>query len=276
MTTTKQQKIRIGLFAIVAATLFVLVLVVFAGVHFWKDRAHYVIVFDHSVYGLQRGADVYLNGIRVGRVDTVGIAPDDMRNVRVRIEVDGDTPIRTDTRAILMFAGITGLKVVDLRHGSPSAPKLPPGGRIVEGETTLDKFERQAEAMLDQSTQLMERANQIASTAQEVVENLETLTDPKQLGSLVDQTKATASNLAATSAALRGLVDDNRAGLKSSLASIELAAKRTAELVDNGQLRSAVADLRQASRSFKELARDVKQRPSRLLFGKPEPDRKLP
>lgn len=276
MTTTKQQKIRIGLFAIVAATLFVLVLVVFAGVHFWKDRAHYVIVFDHSVYGLQRGADVYLNGIRVGTVDTIGVDPDDMRNVRVRIEVDGGTPIRTDTKAILQYAGITGLKIVDLRHGSPSAPKLPPGGRILEGETALDKLERQAEAMLDQSTQLMERANQIASTAQEVVENLETLTDPKQLGSLVDQTKATAANLAATSAALRGLVDDNRAGLKSSLASIELAAKRTAELVDNGQLRSAVADLRHASRSFKELARDVKHRPSRLLFGKPEPDRKLP
>jgi phospholipid/cholesterol/gamma-HCH transport system substrate-binding protein len=276
MTTTKQQKIRIGLFAIVAGALFAIVLVVFAGLRFWKPRAHYEIVFDHSVYGLQSGAEVYLNGIRIGSVDTIGVDPDDIRNVKVRIEIDAGTPIRTDTKAILQFAGITGLKVVDLRHGSPQAPRLAPGGRIAEGETTLDKFERQASSMLEQSTALMERANQIADTAQLVVSNLEALTDPAQLGSLVDQTKATAANLAATSAALRGLVDDNRAGLKASLTSIELAAKRTAELVDNGQLRSAVADLRQASRSFKELARDVKQRPSRLLFGKPEPDRKLP
>jgi phospholipid/cholesterol/gamma-HCH transport system substrate-binding protein len=276
MTTSKQQKVRIGLFAVAAGTLFALVLVVFAGVHFWKDRAHYVIVFGHSVYGLQRGADVYLNGIRVGTVDKVAVDPDDIRNVRVRIEIEAETPIRTDTKAILQFAGITGLKVIDLRSGSQDAPKLVAGGRILEGETTLDKFEKQASSMLDQSTELMERANQIASTAQDVVANLDALTDPEQLGALVKQTKATAANLAAASGALKGLVDDNRAGLKASITSIELAAKRTADLVDNGQLRSAVADLRQASRSFKELARDVKQRPSRLFFGKPEPDRKLP
>jgi phospholipid/cholesterol/gamma-HCH transport system substrate-binding protein len=276
MTTSKQQKVRIGLFAVAAGTLFVLVLIVFAGLHFWKDRAHYEIVFNHSVYGLQRGADVYLNGIRVGTVDKVAVDPDDIRNVKVRIEIEASTPIRTDTKAILQFAGITGLKVVDLRNGSPTAAKLEPGGRIAEGETTLDKFEKRAEAMLDESTQLMQRANQIAMTAQEVVSNLDTLTDPEQLGALVEQTKRTAANLAAASGALKGLVDDNRAGLKSSIASIELAAKRTADLVDNGQLRSAVSDLRQASRSFKELARDVKQRPSRLFFGKPEPDRKLP
>ncbi len=274
--TTKQQKIRIGVFALVAGALFVVVLVAFAGVRLWKARAHYEIVFHHSVYGLEPGGEVYLNGIRVGTVDTIGVDPDDMRNVKVRIEVEADTPVRTDTKAILQFAGITGLKIVDLRDGSPTAPTLEPGGRIEEGETTLDKFERRALQMLEQSEQLMERANEIASTAQQVVTNLETFTDPKQLGSLVDQTKATAANLAATSAALRRLVDDNRSGIKASLASIELAAKRTAELVDNGQLRSALADLRQASRSFKELARDVKQRPSRLLFGKPEPDRKLP
>jgi phospholipid/cholesterol/gamma-HCH transport system substrate-binding protein len=276
MTTTKQQKIRIGMFALAAGALFVLVLVVFAGLHFWKDRARYEIVFDHTVYGLERGAEVYLNGIRVGAVDKIEVLRDDIRKVRVMIEIDSKTPVRSDTTAVLQFAGITGLKVIDLRVGAPDAPKLAEGGRIPEGETMLDRLEHQAQTMLDQSTELMARANQIAGNAQKVVENLDKLTDPSQLGSLVDQTKATAANLAQASAALKGLVDDNRAGLKSSLASIELAAKRTAELVDNGQLKSAVADLRQASRSFKELARDVRQKPSRLLFSNPAPDRKLP
>jgi hypothetical protein len=35
-------------------------------------------------------------------------------------------------------------------------------------------------------------------------------------------------------------------------------------------------DLRQASRSFKELARDVRQKPSRLLFSTTPSERKLP
>ena len=37
-----------------------------------------------------------------------------------------------------------------------------------------------------------------------------------------------------------------------------------------------IADLRQASRNFKELAREVRQRPSRLLYSSPAPERKLP
>lgn len=276
MTTSKQQKVRIGLFAVAAGVLLVLVLVVFAGLHFWKDRSRYEIVFDHSVYGLDRGAEVYYNGIRVGTVGDISVHPDDIRLVRVVIEVESKTPIRTDTKAVIQFAGITGLKVIDLKGGSPDAPKLAAGGRIPEGETMLDRLEKQANTMLDQTAELMQRANQIVANADQVVQNLTAITDPSQMGALIDQTKATARNLAAASASLQGLVDDNRAGLRASIASIELAAKRTAELVDNGQLKSAVADLRQASRSFKELARDVKQRPSRLFFSKPEPDRKLP
>jgi phospholipid/cholesterol/gamma-HCH transport system substrate-binding protein len=276
MTTTKQQKVRLGLFAIAAGGLLALVLVVFAGLHFWKDQARYEIVFDSSVYGLERGAEVYLNGIRVGTVATIDVHPDDIRLVRVVIEVEAKTPVRTDTTAVLRYAGITGLKVIDLRSGSPTAPKLAAGGRIEVGETMLDRLERQANQMLDQTAELMGRANQIVGSAHQVVENLSQLTDPTQMGVLVEQTKLTARNLAAASASLKGLVDDNRDGLRSSIAAIELAARRTADLVDNGQLRSAVADLRQASRSFKELARDVRQKPSRLFFSSPLPERKLP
>ena len=45
---------------------------------------------------------------------------------------------------------------------------------------------------------------------------------------------------------------------------------------NEGPLRAAVFDLRQASRSFKELARDVREQPSRLLFSDAPGERKLP
>jgi hypothetical protein len=45
---------------------------------------------------------------------------------------------------------------------------------------------------------------------------------------------------------------------------------------NEGQLRSAVFDLRQASRNFKELSRDLKQKPSRILFSDSASERKLP
>ena len=45
---------------------------------------------------------------------------------------------------------------------------------------------------------------------------------------------------------------------------------------NEGPLRAAMFDLREASRSFKELARDVRQKPSRLLFSNAPAERKLP
>lgn len=276
MTTTKQQKIRVGLFAVAAGALFGIVLVVFAGLHFWQTHSHYYIVFDDTVYGLEKGADVHVNGIRVGTVTGIGIADDDLTKVRVEIEIRQDAPIRTDTKAILQYAGLTGLKVIDLRGGSLASPRLAPGGIIPVGETAIDKLQDRAERIVDESTELIENANEIVSSTQKVVANLTEVTDPEHLGEIVEQTRAAAANLAQVGAAMRGLIDDNRAGLKASIAAIETAARRTAELVDPTQVKAAVSDLRQASRSFKELAREVRQKPSRLFFSSPAPDRKLP
>ena len=276
MSTTKQQKIRIGLFAVAAGALFALVLVVFAGLHFWQSRHRYYVEFDSSVYGLEKGADVFINGIRVGKVGDIGLAPHDIRLVRVALDVNEDAPVRTDTTAVLQFAGITGLKVIDLRGGTLAAPKAPPGTTLAVGETILDKLEDKGMKIVDQSVELMERANSIVAKSEKIVDNLAQVTDPAQMGDIMAQTRAVAANLAHASASLRGLIDENRAGLKASVAAIEETAKRAADLVDGNQVKAAVADLRQASRSFKEMAREVRQKPSKLLFSKPEADRKLP
>ena len=274
--TTKQQKVRIGLFVVIAGMLLAIVLITFAGVHFWKPRTKYRIVFDHTVYGLEPGADVYVNGIRSGKVTDIQLAPDDLRHVQVTIAVKQGTPIRQDTKAVLQFAGLTGLKVIDLRGGSLQAPKLAAGGTIPVGETILDKMEDRALAMVDETDQMLKNANDVVKSAQQVVNNVNELTDPKALGDVIAQSRQAAANLAQLSAAMRGLVEDNRASLRASVASIESTTKQLANMVDGNQVKAAVSDLRQASRSMKEMAREVRQRPSRLLFSKPEPDRKLP
>src|SRR5688572_10851002 len=98
---TKSQKIRVGLFTAIAGALIAIVVVVFGGMRFWEDRAPYTIVFDGSVYGLDRGAHVYFNGVRAGSVTDIRMAPGDPRRVQVTIEVRDGTPVREDTRAVM-------------------------------------------------------------------------------------------------------------------------------------------------------------------------------
>jgi phospholipid/cholesterol/gamma-HCH transport system substrate-binding protein len=291
---TKAQKIRVGAFVVVSAALLAIVLVVFGGMRFWERHRTYRIVFASSVMGLEQGAQVYLNGIKVGRVEGIAVAKQDLGKVEVRIAVKNDTPVHTDTKAFLQFAGITGLKVIDLREGTLGAPHLPAGGTIAEGESTLDKLEQQAKDLADESTGLMKRANQI-------VENLVTITNPARfdgVDEIVEQSRLTANRLASTSATLDAMVKENRSALKQSLGAVH-AAESTSSLIDNQvaglvtgagqaidglrdlvrgnetQIRSAVFDLRQASRNFKEMSREVRQRPSRLLFSSPPSERKL-
>lgn len=278
MTGTRHQKVRIGLFAAVAGTLVGVVIAVWGGLHLFHHRDRYVIEIDGSVYGLVRGADVFYNGVTAGSVRSIDVSPRDIRRVRVEIEVDDDTPVRTDTTATMTLAGITGAKVIDLRAGEPTAPRLAPGGTIAVGETTLDRLERQLDRMASQSSQMLERAGRIEASAQQVVDNLAKISDPAQLGELIASSRAAVGDLARAAAAVRGMLEEDRAPLHRSLASVDDSAAQIARAVreDGGQLRAAIADLRQASRSFKELAREVREQPSRLIVSSPKSDRKLP
>jgi phospholipid/cholesterol/gamma-HCH transport system substrate-binding protein len=294
--TSKTQRIKVGIFVAITAALLAVVLVVFGGLRLWEDKSHYTILFDDSVMGLEKGAQVYLNGIRVGRVDSIEISPTDLSKVLVSIAVSADTPVHTDTKAMLQFAGITGLKVIDLRSGTLAAPLLADGGRIEQGETVLDKVQRQATQIADQSEKLMNRAGQI-------VDNLVAITDPKRFApvdEILTTAKTTAHNLAAATAEMRTMVAENRVVLKTTLGNINGAVTSTKTIIETqvtglvsaasgligdlgnivhgseSELRSTVFDLRQASRNFKELSRDLRARPSRLLFSNAQSERKLP
>jgi len=269
--TTKATKLRVGLFALVTGALVAIVLVVFGGIRFWERHDRYRVVFDGTVMGLESGAVVYLNGVKVGTVTDIGIAPDDVSKVAVTIAVRHGTPVKRDTQAMLQFAGITGLKVIDLRNGSPAAPPLAPGETIAAGESIVDKLAAQAETLADRSNELLAHAN-------EALANIVKLTDPKAFDGVLDEVRVAAHSFGEAGAAMRGMIDDNRVAMRRSIDSANHAIAEVSGVVrDNaGALKGTLADMRQTSRSFKDLARELRQRPSRLIFNSAPPDRKLP
>lgn len=87
-------------------------------------RTHYRIVFDGSVTGLNRGAQVLFNGIVVGEVTELALVSDDPGKVLATIAVDQRTPVRGDTHVGLAYSGLTGSASVALDGGSPDS--IPP------------------------------------------------------------------------------------------------------------------------------------------------------
>ncbi len=262
--TTPARRGRIGLFTLVGVVLAAIVVVVFGNLALRRARAHYYVEFDGTVYGLESGSDVYLLGVRVGNVGEIAISPSNIGHVRVEIDVAANAPIRTNTQAVLLYAGITGLMEIDLRGGSLEAPPLPHGGTIPVGESELDK-------LAGTFTELGGDARQLLVNANRVAENLITLTDQAQLGATLARVRGAAASFAGVGAELQGAITENRAALRGSFSAMQHAATT----LDAG-LGPVLADLRRAIRSLDELVRELRSSPSRLLFSRPRPDRKLP
>src|SRR6187200_794987 len=113
-------------FVVVGVFVLAAILAVFGFVYWLHNsggtgpRATYQVQFDGSVPGLLVGAGVLFNGIRVGEVTDLGLAPDNPRRVNAAISVASTTPVRSDTKVGLEFQGLTGVPVIALEGGTQS------------------------------------------------------------------------------------------------------------------------------------------------------------
>jgi len=111
-------------FVIVGAFVLATIVAVFGFVYWLNNtgglgsRTSYHVQFDGSVPGLLVGAGVLFNGIRVGEVTELALAPDNPRRVDATISVASTTPVRPDTRVGLEFLGLTGVPVIALEGGT--------------------------------------------------------------------------------------------------------------------------------------------------------------
>jgi len=88
------------------------------------ERQVYRVLFHSTVSGLQAGAGVLFNGIRVGEVTGIDLSADAPKQVLVTIAVDPSAPIRSDTVVNVDFQGLTGAPVIELTGGEASAAPL--------------------------------------------------------------------------------------------------------------------------------------------------------
>ncbi len=114
-------------FALIGAFVLAAMLAIFGFVYWINNvggigpRKVYHVQFEGSVPGLLVGAAVLFNGIRVGEVAELSLAPDSPRRVNATISVATNTPVRADTKVGLEFQGLTGVPVVALEGGTLSS-----------------------------------------------------------------------------------------------------------------------------------------------------------
>jgi len=120
---TRANYILVGAFAVAGFLGLLGFFLWFARVELDRQFAYYDIDFE-SVSGLSEASDVRYAGFPVGQVVGIRLSPENDGRVRVRIEVEAGTPVRTDSTATIEAQGVTGVSFVGISPGSPEAPLL--------------------------------------------------------------------------------------------------------------------------------------------------------
>jgi len=236
---TKANHVLIGAFTLlvsVAIVLFALWAAKFTSDAAWRE---YDVIFKEPVSGLTTGSPVQYNGIGVGTVRDLSLAPDDPRQVVARVRLRASTPVLEDTEASLSFIGLTGVAFIQLSGGSPGSPPL------------LGKNDGSVPSIVAHSSafqKLLTSSEDIATAATQVLLRLSAILNDENAARVAGALDAI-NDLATTLAAER---DQIRATLRAArLASEHLegimgSAERVMDRLDHGSEvldQTLVADL---------------------------------
>ncbi|MBN1423363.1 MCE family protein [Candidatus Fermentibacteria bacterium] len=188
-------RFRLGVFFFLGAVLIVAVLVWLTGWFRGKASREYVCYFSESVQGLENGTAVRYNGVPVGMVQSIAVAPDG-RLVEVLVTIETVFPVEEDLAARLDFVGITGVRVINLRTVQEGEARLPPLSFkpdhpvIPVVESQLEKLDMGLEGLL----RIMGEVDfaRISDTAVSLLENLDRLAAGGWVESLTAQMGRTA------------------------------------------------------------------------------------
>lgn len=124
---SQRTKFAVGLF-LTCGVLFAVLVIIWLGMsRFLEKGRHYVTYFDESVQGLNIDSPVKYRGVFIGRVESIGVAPDS-KLIQVVLKIESGQALDSRIVAQLKSVGITGSMFIELdrkKTGEPDqSPKL--------------------------------------------------------------------------------------------------------------------------------------------------------
>jgi phospholipid/cholesterol/gamma-HCH transport system substrate-binding protein len=195
------QVIKVGLFATIClVVLAVLVWKVEDINPFHKSGRSIDAVFP-SVAGLDDKAAVRMAGVRVGRVDGIGLAPDG-RSAKVHLVLEQPVALTDGASARIADLGLLGDKYVEIVPGPATAPPLPRDA-VLRGTSPVSFDEAMA------------KLDNIGSSIEKVTSSFGGGNMGANINSLVQ-------DLQMTSAQIRALVAENRVNVASTMHNVDI------------------------------------------------------
>jgi phospholipid/cholesterol/gamma-HCH transport system substrate-binding protein len=230
MNSRSEQAI-VGIFVIVATAILIGTVFFLSGA-FGRSTHTYHAYFPFAG-GMESGSGVrYSGGPKIGRVDTVRIDPQNPTRMEVTFRVQSDLPVKTDSRVKIMSMSPLGDNHLEVLPGSPKAA-LAPDGSVLTADTYVD-----FNALTAQINNLAPHAQELLVTLNDRAVDLKVTID--RVNDLLNtQNRA---NLSATIANARGMLEENRPALHSTLSHINSVSEKLEPLLEDFRKTSAEAN----------------------------------
>jgi phospholipid/cholesterol/gamma-HCH transport system substrate-binding protein len=202
------QAVKVGIFATVCLVILAVLIWKIEDINPFAEEGRRIDAVFDSVAGLDEKASVRVAGVRVGRVDGVGL---DGRKARVTLLLEKPVDMPQGTIARVANLGLLGEKYIEIVPGPPGGPPLPPGA-VLPGVTppTIDEA--------------IAKINDIGTSIQQMTGTLSGADLGGNINHLMDE-------LELTSREIRLLVAENRANLSASVANFrDMSAVLSREL----------------------------------------------
>jgi phospholipid/cholesterol/gamma-HCH transport system substrate-binding protein len=245
----------------------------------------YVVYTSESVSGLRVEAPVRYRGVEVGSVRRIALAPDNIEQVELTLDIERGTPVKEDTVAVLATQGLTGIAHLELSGGSQDARPLAaradePYPVIRAGPSLVQRLEAEASALAASIGRTSDSLNAVL-----------TEDNRRALGETLANLEALSRTLAKSSKAL----DQSIAGLPQLVERMQRAAQALERMADQGaqagaaatgamhglrdetrrlgatapEAQALIAELRELTASLKRFSGELERNPAVLLHGKP-------
>jgi phospholipid/cholesterol/gamma-HCH transport system substrate-binding protein len=218
----KRDQVFVGLFVLIAAAVLIGMVFAISGA-FGRTAKTYHAYFPFAG-GLERGATVrYAGGPKVGRVEKLAIDPQNPARIDVVFSVQTDLPVKTDSHVKIMSISPLGDNHLEVLPGGAQTALAPPGF-LLPSDTYLDfnVLTAQINDLAPQAKLLIQSLNDRAADLKVTVDRVNELLSAENR-----------ANLSATLAGTRGVIEENRPQIKSTIQHLDSVSQKLEPLLQD-------------------------------------------
>jgi phospholipid/cholesterol/gamma-HCH transport system substrate-binding protein len=218
----KLEQTLVGLFVVIAAVVLIATVLAMNGISGSTTKTF------HSYFpfagGLEPGTTVrYSGGPKIGRVTQLRLDPQNPARFDVTFNVESSLPVKTDSHVKIMSMNPLGDNHLEIFPGSPQAGEAANGSELpAEQYVDFNALTAQINTIAPKAQLLLVTLNDRATELKETISRVN--------GLLTPQNRA---NLSATLASARGMLEENRAQIKSTLQNVNAVSAKLQPLLDN-------------------------------------------